>query len=101
MYIYVFRYQFSPQVTDIQKFDLQLLCVATANAMGLRDFWSGFEEPSSGPNGNYCGVIQNVDQDFGGFYTNPQFVARTAWARPPLAEFTSFLFSTTPGSEQK
>jgi len=97
MYIYVFWYRFSSEVADAKKFALQLLCVATANAMGLAtDFSSGFDS-----SGNYGGVIQNVGQDFGGFYTNPRFVEMTAWAKPPLADFTSFLFSASTGSEQK
>jgi hypothetical protein len=99
MYIYFFRYQFSPEVTNQQKFQLQLLAVATANSMGFKDFWFGFEAAAPDQFGNYCGVIPDVSPDFEGLTANPNFAARTAWAKPPLAEFTSFIFSNFFGSE--
>jgi len=101
MYVYVFRYQFSPEVTDTQIFSLQVLAVATLNKMGCQDFWNGFEVSASGPIRNYCGIIQNVEPGFEAFYANAKFVAATAWAKPPLAEFTSFIFNTNLGAAKE
>lgn len=94
MYIYVFRYQFSSEVTDIKKFELQLLIVSTTNSMGYPEISIGPEVTASGPTGNLCGIIQDVDPSFEGFYANARFVAATAWAKPPLAEFTSYIFES-------